>query len=108
MTSDVKSKPPIILHFFTLTSFFVHWKSRSQQDAMVDPADIRGLVTTLLASVGCLPLFGWVAIGPGAFDQDATGMGIARLGDGTLATALATGGLRRREAQIVHHSKPTL
>src|SRR5262245_13310924 len=34
----------------------VQRQSRSQQYATVDPADIRGLATTLLASVGCLPL----------------------------------------------------
>src|SRR5262252_6273656 len=33
----------------------VHRKSRSQQYTTVDHADIRGLGTTLLASVGCLP-----------------------------------------------------
>jgi hypothetical protein len=38
--------------FFTI----VHRKSRSQSKPTVDPADIRGLGTTLLASVGCLPL----------------------------------------------------
>jgi hypothetical protein len=36
---------------------------------------------------------GRVAIGPDPFDQDAPGMGMARLGDGALATPLATGGL---------------
>ena len=34
----------------------VHRQSRSQHYATVDPADIRGLATTFLASVGCLPL----------------------------------------------------
>src|SRR5262249_41742245 len=34
----------------------VHRQKRSQQYATVDPADIRGLAPTLLASVGCLPL----------------------------------------------------
>jgi hypothetical protein len=35
---------------------YVHQKRRSQQYATVDPADIRGLGTTFLASVRCLPL----------------------------------------------------
>jgi hypothetical protein len=34
---------------------FVHEKRRSQEDTTVDPAAIRGLAPTLLASVGCLP-----------------------------------------------------
>jgi hypothetical protein len=33
----------------------VHRKSRSQSYPTVDPAAIRGLATTLLASVGCRP-----------------------------------------------------
>jgi hypothetical protein len=33
----------------------VHQKSRSWEETTVDPADIRGLGTTLLASVGYLP-----------------------------------------------------
>ena len=33
----------------------VHWKSRSQEDTRVEHADIRGLGTTFLGSVGCLP-----------------------------------------------------
>ena len=37
--------------------------------------------------------FGRIAIGPGAFDPDATGMGSARLGDGDLTPPFPTGGL---------------
>ena len=37
--------------------------------------------------------FGRVALGPGPCDQHTTGMGIARLGDCTLATPFTTGGL---------------
>jgi hypothetical protein len=33
----------------------VHRKSRSQEETTVDRAAIRGLATTFLASVGCLP-----------------------------------------------------
>src|SRR5712691_9261273 len=33
----------------------VHRKRRSQEETTVDPAALRGLGTTLLASVGCLP-----------------------------------------------------
>jgi hypothetical protein len=54
MTSNVKGCQQI---FLGLHDFFtsVHRKSRSQHYATVDPADIRGLGTTVLASVGCLP-----------------------------------------------------
>ena len=34
---------------------------------------------------------GRIAVGPGAFDQGATGMGIAGFGDRTLPASLATG-----------------
>src|SRR5215468_5102413 len=40
--------------FFVLL-FFVHRQSRSQEETTVDHADIRGLGTTFLASVRCLP-----------------------------------------------------
>src|SRR5262252_2992160 len=40
--------------FLVLLSF-VHRKSRSQEETTVDLAALRGLATTLLASVGCLP-----------------------------------------------------
>src|SRR5215471_8453546 len=40
--------------FFVLLSC-VHRKRRSQEETTVDPADIRGLAPTFLASVGCLP-----------------------------------------------------
>ena len=54
MTSDVKSGEQFFLRLHDLFSL-VHRKSWSQEDTTVDPADIRGLATTLLASVGCLP-----------------------------------------------------
>jgi hypothetical protein len=38
-----------------LTVQLVQWKSWSQSETTVGPADIRGLATTLLGSVGCLP-----------------------------------------------------
>jgi hypothetical protein len=31
------------------------WEETEPVNPTVDPADIRGLMTTLLASVGCLP-----------------------------------------------------
>jgi|RhiMethySRZTD1v2_1073278.scaffolds.fasta_scaffold1508766_1 hypothetical protein len=40
--------------FLALLSF-VHWQSRSQEDTTAEPAALRGLGTTVLASVGCLP-----------------------------------------------------
>jgi hypothetical protein len=54
MTSDVKSREQL---FYVRIMFFplLYRKSRSQEDTTVDHADIRGLATTLLASVGCLP-----------------------------------------------------
>ena len=55
MTSNVKSGQQTFLGLHVFLPC-VHQKSRSQQYATVDPADIRGLGTTLLASVGCLPL----------------------------------------------------
>jgi hypothetical protein len=54
MTSDVKGCQPIFLGLHDVFPL-VHRKRRSQQYATVDPADIRGLGTTLLVSVGCLP-----------------------------------------------------
>jgi len=45
---------------------------------------------------------GPIAIGLGAFDQEATGMGIARLGDGALTPPCPTGGLGGRESQVCH------
>jgi hypothetical protein len=55
MTSNVKSGRQIFLGLHDFLSS-VHRKSRSQEETTVDPAAIRGLATTLLASVGCLPL----------------------------------------------------
>ena len=54
MTSDVKGWEQL---FYVCLLFFPlpYRKSRSQEDTTVDHADIRGLATTLLASVGCLP-----------------------------------------------------
>jgi hypothetical protein len=40
---------------FCVLLTFVHRKSRSQEDTTVEPAAIRGLATTFLASVECLP-----------------------------------------------------
>jgi hypothetical protein len=54
MTSDVKSWLPMFLHFLCPV-VLRHRKRRSQEETTVDHADIRGLGTTLLASVGCLP-----------------------------------------------------
>jgi hypothetical protein len=45
---------------------------------------------------------GWVAIRPGPFDQGPTGLGIPGLRDPSLASALATGICRRRQAQVIH------
>src|SRR5215813_4658933 len=43
------------LCIFLVLLSFVHRKSRSQEDTTVDPAALRGLAPTFLASVGCLP-----------------------------------------------------
>jgi hypothetical protein len=43
-----------------------------------------------------------VAIGPGAFDEGTSGMGVTRLGDTSLTPALATGVFRRGQAEITH------
>ena len=40
---------------FIIVVPFAHAKRRSQEETTVDPAAIRGLGTTFLASVGCLP-----------------------------------------------------
>jgi hypothetical protein len=53
MTSDVKSGEGFFLRLHAF--FLIHRKSRSQEDTTVDPAAIRGLAPTFLASVGCLP-----------------------------------------------------
>src|SRR5262245_28951733 len=45
-------------NFFQVIIYFLssgHRKRRSQEETTVDPAAIRGLATTFLASVGCLP-----------------------------------------------------
>jgi hypothetical protein len=54
MTSAVKSWLAVVFHLLSPVDLH-HRKRRSQYEATVDPADIRGLSTTLLASVGCLP-----------------------------------------------------
>ena len=53
MTSNVKGRNNFLgLHpFFT----FAHEKRRSQEETTGDPAALRGLGPTFLASVGCLP-----------------------------------------------------
>jgi hypothetical protein len=43
-------------------------------------------------------------IGPGAFNPHATGMGLARFGDGTLTTPLTRGVSRGHQAQELHQS----
>ena len=55
MTSDVKGWELLFYVLMILPVHVMHRKSRSQSDTTVDHADIRGLATTLLASVGCLP-----------------------------------------------------
>ena len=55
MTSDVKGWEPLFYVLIFLPGHFIHRKSRSQSDTTVDHADIRGVATTLRASVGCLP-----------------------------------------------------
>ena len=45
---------------------------------------------------------GRIAVRPGPFDQRPTGMGIASLREAALASALATGICRWRQAQIIH------
>ena len=54
MTFNVKSWLPIFCIFFVLL-YGVHRKSRGQEETTVDPAALRGLGTTFLGSVGCLP-----------------------------------------------------
>jgi hypothetical protein len=69
-----------------------------------------GLPTDILEAFGRLFQTSWersthlrrVAIGPGAFDQGASGRGMASLGAASLTTALATGIFRRGEAEITH------
>jgi hypothetical protein len=54
MTSAVKRWLAVVFHLLYPLDLG-HRKRRSQYDATVDPAAIRGLGTTLLASVGCRP-----------------------------------------------------
>jgi hypothetical protein len=46
--------------------------------------------------------FGWLAIGPGTFDQGTTGMSIAGLGQTALLTPCPTGIFRGCEPEIMH------
>src|ERR671931_2625132 len=57
MTSDVKSALPILFHGLHLLDSGLRRPSEElgPVKTTVDPAEIRGLTTTLLASVGCLP-----------------------------------------------------
>src|SRR5262249_35161218 len=52
--AHVKRWLPIFFHF-PPPVFMRHRKSRGQSATTVDPADLRGLTPTFLASVGCLP-----------------------------------------------------
>jgi hypothetical protein len=54
MTSNVKSWLPMFWHFLC-PLVLRHRQRRSQEDTPVEPAAIRGLAPTVLASVGCLP-----------------------------------------------------
>ena len=54
MTSNVKSWLPIFFHLLH-SMYLCHRKRRSQEETTVAHADIRGLITTFLASVGGLP-----------------------------------------------------
>ena len=45
-----------MVFIFLIPAYTVHRKSRGQEETTVDHAAIRGWGTTLLASVGCLPL----------------------------------------------------
>jgi hypothetical protein len=54
------------------------------------------------------PDLGGITIRPGAFDQDATGLGVAGLGDRSLATVLPAGMLRGNQAQKLHECPWTL
>ena len=54
MTSDVKSREQLFLRLHPVFSLCPSEELEPVR-ATVDPADIRGLGTTLLVSVGCLP-----------------------------------------------------
>ena len=45
---------------------------------------------------------GRIAVRPGPFDQHPPGMGVARLGDASLATSVSTGVFRGDETEITH------
>jgi hypothetical protein len=45
MTAELKSAPQLF-YVFMMFCLIVQRKSRSQSDATVDPADLRGLATT--------------------------------------------------------------
>ena len=46
--------------------------------------------------------FGWIPVGPGAFDQGTTGVGMPGLGNAPLRTPRPTGIFRGCEPQIMH------
>ena len=57
------------------------------------PADVLDHLGLLFEPQLYMPTdYGGIAIGPGAFDQSPTGMGITGFGDGTLTASLPTGG----------------
>jgi hypothetical protein len=55
MTSDVKGWEQLFYVLIFIPMPFLHRKRRSQEKTTVEHADIRGVVTTCRASVGCLP-----------------------------------------------------
>jgi hypothetical protein len=55
MTSEVKRSAATVLTSSCRVVAIVHRKSRSQSETTVEPAAIRGVVTTGLVAVGCRP-----------------------------------------------------
>src|SRR5215467_8366046 len=55
MTSEVKGWEQLFYVLIFIPVPVIHRKRRSQEKTTVDHADIRGLATTFLVSVGCLP-----------------------------------------------------
>jgi hypothetical protein len=67
------------------------------------PTDILDRLGHLLKASRQMPAdFGWVAIGPGAFDQRPAGRAVARLGEAARSAPLSRRGCRRCSAQGVH------
>jgi hypothetical protein len=67
------------------------------------PADVLDGLGLSLESEGPMsPHLSWIPVRPGAFDQGATGMGVAGLGDGALAAALARGRFRGDQPPKFH------